>query len=83
MVPDPVLCLNRLFFTFLKGTEGMWREAGLGRWASNGMGCFGLSLACPWEVHSLESHSCMVTGLRKLQGRCQESRMPAMNDQQA
>lgn len=83
MVPVPVLCLNRLFFTFLKGAEGMWREAGLGRWASNGIGCLGLSLACPWDVHSLESHSCVVTRLWKLQGRCQESRTPAMNDQQA
>ena len=36
MVPDPVLCLNQLFFTFLKGAEGMWREAGLGRWLRTG-----------------------------------------------
>ena len=59
----------------------MWREAGsLGfEWD----GCLGLSLVCPWDIHSLESHSCMVTGPRKLQGRCQESRTPAMNDQQA
>lgn len=59
----------------------MWREAGpLG---FDGMGCLGLSLAYPLDVHSLESHSCVVTGPRKLQGRCQESRTPAMNDQQA
>lgn len=36
IVPVPVLCLNRLFLTFLKGAEGMWREAGLGCWASMG-----------------------------------------------